>query len=159
MALYLYSLSLHSGCGCSCTSSVKGALYLARSQAHCAALSLDWVWPRQPVTLRLSMEDKLQRCTAQPGGPDYRPWPYRAAKGGKMRRIFQLSTQANWPHTHFCAECAASIQNQQLLPKDLRPCHNYPMPFCLPLQDGSWCRNCSSCKISWGSLARQSGWS
>lgn len=24
---------------------LKGALYLARSQAHCAALSLDWAWP------------------------------------------------------------------------------------------------------------------
>ena len=66
MALYLHSLSLYSGC--SCSSSVKGALYLARSQAHCAALSLDWVWPKQPVTLRLSTEDKLQRCTAQRGG-------------------------------------------------------------------------------------------
>lgn len=80
MALYLHSLSLYSGCGCSCSSSVKGTLYLARSQAHCAALSLDWVWPRQSVTLRLSMEDKLQRCTAQWGGPEYRPWPCRAGK-------------------------------------------------------------------------------
>lgn len=59
---------------------LKGALYLARSQAHCAALSLDWAWPRQPVTLRLSMDDKLQCCTAQWGGLEYRPWPCRGAK-------------------------------------------------------------------------------
>lgn len=79
-ALYLHSLSLCSGCGCSCSSSVKGALYLAQPQAHCVALSLDWVWPRQPVTLRLSMEDKLQRCTTQWGRPKYSPWPCRGAK-------------------------------------------------------------------------------
>lgn len=60
MALYLHSLSLCSDCGCSCSSSVKRLLSLALSQAHCAALSLDWVSPRQPDTLRLSMEDKLQ---------------------------------------------------------------------------------------------------
>lgn len=80
MALYLHSLSLCSGCGCSCSSSVKGALYLAQPQAHCVALSLDWVWPRQPVTLRLSMEDKLQCCTTQWGGSKYSPWPCRGAK-------------------------------------------------------------------------------
>lgn len=59
MALYLHSLSLHFSCCCSCSSSVEGALYLAQPEAHCAALSLDWVWLRQPTILSLSMEDKL----------------------------------------------------------------------------------------------------
>lgn len=59
MALYLHSLSVYSGCGCSCSSSVKGALYLAQPRAHCVALSLDWVWLRQPNILRLSTGDKL----------------------------------------------------------------------------------------------------
>lgn len=59
MALYLYSLAFYSGCGCSCTSSAKGGLYLAPPRAHCVALSLYWVWLRQPNILRLSMGDKL----------------------------------------------------------------------------------------------------
>lgn len=65
MALYCTSYPSFLAEAAAAAALLKGLFILSKPQAHCVALSLDLVWPRQPVTLRLSMEYKLHRCTAQ----------------------------------------------------------------------------------------------